>query len=388
MNTSSTARPPRRELAPRVKRVVEELTRRINQGRLQPGDQLPALRQLGQAMGVSNGVIHSAFRHLESLGLVETVHGSGTYVRQRSQGGVPRRHGNEVYILLHNRRHGFNAPLDALTDALQDRGFMPIALAFDRFEPGRVEQLLTLWHASPPRAVLVRGASRQVAETVQKHSPAITRFIMIYGLLDGTSPHWHCVRPDEFLSYHLAAKHLLDKGHRRIGLPMTVYSEMSELDLEYLVREKIRGMRQAFADAHLPDGLQLHRKHVVPVDPSHIGLSEANVAETVKWLRSPDGPTGIVESAYRMPYVMAAARAAGLTLGKDLDVVGVGDPTAAHQGMYPVVSERFDVIAREVAAMVAVEDENFDQLGRQVVVPPVLVPQWQPGLSPEGIPVA
>jgi DNA-binding LacI/PurR family transcriptional regulator len=265
---------------------------------------------------------------------------------------------------------------------------MPISLAFDRYEPGRVEQLLTLWHASPPRAVLVRGASRQVAETVQKHSPAITRFIMIFGLLDGTSPHWHCVRPDELMSYRMAVKHLLDKGHRRIGMPMTVYSEMSEPDLEYHVRDKVRGMRQAFVDAGLPDGLLLHRKRVVPVDPSNIGLSDANIADTVKWLRSPDGPTGIVENTYRMPYVMVAARLAGLTIGKDLDVVGVGDPTPAYQGMFPVVSERFDVIAREVAAMVAVEDENFDQLGRQVVVPPILVPQWQPGMPPAGNPVA
>src|SRR5262249_41198845 len=122
-------------LPPRVQRVVEELTQRINQGRLRPGDQLPTLRDLGRALGVSYGVMHAAFRHLEGHGLIETIQGSGTYVRQRGEAKISRNRGTEVYILVHSSRHPLTAALDTMVCAIQDRGLMPIMLAFDRFEP-------------------------------------------------------------------------------------------------------------------------------------------------------------------------------------------------------------------------------------------------------------
>jgi hypothetical protein len=205
---------------PRVQRVVEELERRINQGRLRPGDQLPTLRELCRAFDVSYGVIHQALQHLEHEGLVHKLHGSGTYVKERratskpassasAPAGIPRPSRSDVYILMHAIRGDFSTPLSSLLGAIQDRGLIPIPVAFDRFQPQAVERLLSLWHENPPRAVLVRGSTRLVAETVQKHSPAVTRFIVIYGLSDGTDPHWHCVHPDEFAAYRLAARHLI-----------------------------------------------------------------------------------------------------------------------------------------------------------------------------------
>ena len=61
--------------------VVARLMRMIRDGQLQPGDRLPAERQLAQSFQVSRASLRDAIRHLELLGYVEVRQGDGTVVR-------------------------------------------------------------------------------------------------------------------------------------------------------------------------------------------------------------------------------------------------------------------------------------------------------------------
>lgn len=49
---------------------------------LVPGDRLPSEAELGARLGVSRSSIREAIRTLQALGVVETRHGSGTYVSE------------------------------------------------------------------------------------------------------------------------------------------------------------------------------------------------------------------------------------------------------------------------------------------------------------------
>ena len=66
-------------------RVAEEIADRIRvlilDGTLRPGEPLPGERQLAVRFGVSRGSIRDAFRMLETIGLLETRHGQGTFPR-------------------------------------------------------------------------------------------------------------------------------------------------------------------------------------------------------------------------------------------------------------------------------------------------------------------
>src|SRR3954453_10984184 len=52
----------------------------IESGALRAGDRLPPLRELAVEVGVNANTLRAAYAKLEADGLIETRHGSGTYV--------------------------------------------------------------------------------------------------------------------------------------------------------------------------------------------------------------------------------------------------------------------------------------------------------------------
>jgi DNA-binding transcriptional regulator YhcF (GntR family) len=86
----------------------------IRSGALGPGDRLPPLRELAEELGVNPNTLRAVYARLEADGLIETRHGSGTYVRH---GWV----GTDIREL--------NDLVDTATRAARDAGVDPRALA-------------------------------------------------------------------------------------------------------------------------------------------------------------------------------------------------------------------------------------------------------------------
>jgi GntR family transcriptional repressor for pyruvate dehydrogenase complex len=70
--------------------VVEQLLERIHGGEFAPNQRLPTERELGELFGVSRGVIREAIKVLNSMGVVESRQGSGTYVSDNLAPSVSR----------------------------------------------------------------------------------------------------------------------------------------------------------------------------------------------------------------------------------------------------------------------------------------------------------
>ena len=60
--------------------IVEQIEGSIHEGRLKPGDQLPAERELAQQFGVSRTAVREAMKTLCEKGWVEAYTGRGTFV--------------------------------------------------------------------------------------------------------------------------------------------------------------------------------------------------------------------------------------------------------------------------------------------------------------------
>jgi len=65
-----------------VSRVAEDLRRRLAAGDPPPGSRLPTESELSAEFRVSRPTVRAALRELETLGLVRTQHGVGTFVAQ------------------------------------------------------------------------------------------------------------------------------------------------------------------------------------------------------------------------------------------------------------------------------------------------------------------
>jgi GntR family transcriptional repressor for pyruvate dehydrogenase complex len=93
-------------------RVIQQLTRLIEGGVLEPGDQLPSERELSEELQVSRGTVREAVQFLGALGLVEVRHGSGTFVRLGTDPSKLRdewrdwtiRHAERIHDLLELRK--------------------------------------------------------------------------------------------------------------------------------------------------------------------------------------------------------------------------------------------------------------------------------------------
>jgi GntR family transcriptional repressor for pyruvate dehydrogenase complex len=65
--------------------IIEQVRDLITSGRLQPGDRLPAERELAQTLSASRSALREAICALESLGLLEVRPGQGTFLAARRQ---------------------------------------------------------------------------------------------------------------------------------------------------------------------------------------------------------------------------------------------------------------------------------------------------------------
>jgi GntR family transcriptional regulator, transcriptional repressor for pyruvate dehydrogenase complex len=70
----------RRQRGDSTEHVIEYVRRLIGSGDLHPGDRLPPERDLATQLGVSRPTVRAGLRALSAMGVIESRHGSGTYI--------------------------------------------------------------------------------------------------------------------------------------------------------------------------------------------------------------------------------------------------------------------------------------------------------------------
>ena len=68
---------------PLYRQIIEQVKFAIARGDLQPGAQLPTVRQLAVDLSINPNTVIRAYREMEIEGLLETHQGSGTFVGNR-----------------------------------------------------------------------------------------------------------------------------------------------------------------------------------------------------------------------------------------------------------------------------------------------------------------
>jgi len=66
---------------PAYRQLIDQVRQAVRLGLLQPGDQLPPVREVVTQITINPNTVHRAYRDLEAEGLVEGQQGRGTFVR-------------------------------------------------------------------------------------------------------------------------------------------------------------------------------------------------------------------------------------------------------------------------------------------------------------------
>jgi GntR family transcriptional regulator len=95
--------------------IVEQIRQMVASGELQPGDQLPTVRQLATDLRVNFNTVARAYRLLDEAGLISTQHGRGTYVWEAPS----------TEALQHLRWQGLEGLLDHCIQEALRQGYSP-----------------------------------------------------------------------------------------------------------------------------------------------------------------------------------------------------------------------------------------------------------------------
>jgi GntR family transcriptional regulator len=77
---------------PAYLQLVQQVEGALRMGALQPGDQLPTVKEVVAEVAINPNTVLKAYRELESRGLVQGRQGVGTFVLRRPSGPPPSVH--------------------------------------------------------------------------------------------------------------------------------------------------------------------------------------------------------------------------------------------------------------------------------------------------------
>lgn len=183
-------------------------------------------------------------------------------------------------------------------------------------------------------------------------------------LIESRHPQLNCICIDDVRGGMLAARHLIERGHTRIGFLGDI--EPAERYAIRPVKSRLIGFKRALAEA----GLSLPRSYVVRAPYSQAGAQQAAQA----LLTLPRRPTAIfAASDIQAVSVMKVARRSHLRIPEDLAIVGFDDIDLAGFMDLTTISQNLDESGRLAAEILVSRIAEPSRSLRHVELPLTLV---------------
>lgn len=85
---------------PVYRQLIDQVLAAVALGTLQPGDQLPTVRQVAVDLAINPNTVMRAYREMEIRGIVDTQQGSGTFIAEKKIAAPEEERGRQLAQLV------------------------------------------------------------------------------------------------------------------------------------------------------------------------------------------------------------------------------------------------------------------------------------------------
>lgn len=300
--------------------VKEAIRLAIDGGSFEPGTQLPSTKELSLQIDVSLVTVHRALQELVASGVLRRGQGRGTFVHEQYVSRGKRNTGTRLGLVFHEQAsladfyHGH--VLEGVRRGAMEMGADLVVLHFGEdwrrechgfiyVNPLRKQLSNMPWFGNTP--INVRRGKRQL--------PGRPPVMVVGASFD--HDHVHSIDTDNADIAKQAVDHLVSLGHSRIAYVGGGSEVCNNID-------RWKGFRNAMEAHNLPvDDRLIMRTTGWRVDDTAMG----SLVSMFKNQR----PTAVFGAGYYFALdCYRAAGDAGLSIPRDLSVVGVDDPPSAE----------------------------------------------------------
>lgn len=310
----------------KYERIVSWVQTEIENGALSRGDKLPSENELMERFRVSRQTVRRAMEELTEKGVVEGRRGSGTYVTVNTRRYAAGKEIRIAVMLTYVDTYIFPSIIKGIESVLSSEGCtLQIAMTDNAVEKERMllKEFIHTQSVDGIIAETVKSAlpnpNMELYREIENMGIPVLFVNSYYKELD--IPH---ISMDDRKAGYLAAKHLAECGHTRIG--GIFKADDGQGHLRYA----------GYTDALMEQEIKIRGDQVIWIDSEELRTMGE---ESAKFLKRLKGCTACVcyndETAYKIVEIF---RKAGHRVPEDLSVVGIDNSGLAKYCPVPLTS--------------------------------------------------
>jgi len=314
--------------------IYKAIEKQIAVGKLKAGERIQSIRNIARQFSSSLSVVQVALKNLENDSLIESKHGSGTFVKAKKMGNLSR----TVFLSIPEEGHIYGELTSTIRNKLIERGFIPVSVDYsqmismtpDSSFQKNVDELLN----SGLKSIILLGDSYWRYPFLEKH-PELNAVFLCNVDYSGKDPA-RAVLLDYEESIYLTTSHLAETGRKKIML-CTFKPDPRSLSNETITRHHSTQITSGYSRALKEYGIASYRKIFYR---RGIEIDEKLVQDI---LTAEDRPDAIAcDLDYVAILFINAAAKLGIRVPEDLAVTGNGNTPWAELSLIKITSTVFD----------------------------------------------
>lgn len=351
---------------PLYQKIIDDLAKKIANGVLKPGEQLPTELALAEEYKVSRITSKRALTELENKEIIFRLQGKGSFVAEPNKAKtlinrMKDRH--EILLIMPFAENtGMSAYADGIVSYLRQTHYT-INIETHKYDNQR-ELLLTL--DDYVGLIIYPMTSTDDLDILYYRQLQNYPMVAIDKKLEGLA--MTCVTANNFAGGYELTNRLLSAGHTKI-----LYISTQAVDVTSTIRDRYFGYLKALFEHNI----QFHSENVKPVADN-----DDFYHEIIKYARNYNITAIVAENDLTAMLIMSAAKDSGLSLPKDLSIVGFDNIQASSliEPALTTAAQDFHQMGVLAAEMLIQQIEHPKSAMKQVVVDVAIIERHSIGL--------